>query len=205
MTIDPAKVVRDFGLPLDNREVGAMITYRVMPKKDPHTTDELIDRSSISEIFGLNAGSEDNPGSLIVRRPWYGFDRSSYFDEELFDLSDTSIRQDDSLTRFGKLLNLGHDFKAVSSAFERAQEDLPNLIAEGGVNQIHLRFKDGEDPEKKIQAMVPLDKLRKSLMRFGRSLEKTARGSIEEIRIIDAPRFNDSRLSAPVDWLMDMR
>lgn len=42
-------------------------------------------------------------------------------------------------------------------------------------------------------------------MRFGSSLEKTARGSIEEVRIVHAPRFSDARLSAPVDWLMDMR
>lgn len=164
------------GLPADNREVGAMITYRLMPKKNATEAEQdgLLSTKSISDIFGISSSFEDNSGTLIVRRPWYGFDRCSIMDDELFDLSDTSIRDDGSLARFGKLLNLGNNFKAVSSAFERAQEDMPHLLSEGEVSKIHLTFKDGEDPEKKIQTMVPLDKLKKITYAFWKLTRKNS-------------------------------
>lgn len=168
----------------NNREVAAIITFIKTPtiKADFNTGSGL--------MAALLQKIENAPG-LVVRRPWFGFDKT-----HLDDFSERVPRHSFDPAEINTVFNTirrnpQHGFYAGN-----AQEEADDIQAELNTPRATLTDIDltqTQNPAVTIQMQVPFLRLQKFLTRAYQATEENGTAHMTHIRVASAPRFDNDQ------------
>lgn len=170
-----------------NRQVLAVITYGVAPKK------EMTGRS-LMDLF------RDAQHTLLKPRTWFKYDRC-LLDEDLEDQVRQTIFDQKEIVELYAKLDSNPTPALVRQFIERYGEDAVKDVLEDIMPQRYsINFRGDELPQDKIRMHVPFERLQRDLLNIARALESTARGFLERVDIEHAPRFAPEIKGTPLPF-----
>jgi hypothetical protein len=166
---------------LNNRQVASLVTFKVSMRKE-------FEPIKVTDFF--NALSTDSNPELIRRFVSFHYDRC-ISDENIIQKMTNVLENKKDILSFYETLNQSPTPEEIKKIKEQGAEyEIKNYLAKELPELIIVDFNIAAmNREKAIKEQVPFLKLQKNLLRLNRGLDHSARGYIEDISIIQAPKY----------------
>lgn len=172
------------------REVAAMITFTKTPSIKANYN------SGSGLLAQLLQSIEKAPG-LIVRRPWFGFDKM-LVDDFSDRVKKVILDSKDVSQEMARIQKTGR--RVFPDPDQEIEDDARIELSAAQTSLIRVDLSRSADPALDIRLKVPMEKLQKFLLRAYQATEHNGSAQMTGVKIAYAPRFDNS--NAPVKELL---